>query len=243
MAAVPRRAEYHDYILDVQGRPIPGTTVNVYQVGTTTAITETIYADATGATSLTNPLTTDSLGYIQFYLDRPKIVDLAVSKTGYTSFTLEDAAVRRAGTMAAAFTVASNDATDAAKATADYVCDGVADDEEINAAIAALGSFGGTVELSEGDFNITATIVLEHATNLIGQGINSTNIVVTVGSAIDIISSNGQAITYPRVADMYLFGRTASASGKGINMNGWTDGIVEDVEVHNTKDNAYQTQG
>lgn len=87
------RAAFSDRVLDVEGRPIAGASVTVRQVGTTTAITEIIYADATGASAFTNPLTASSLGYFQFYLEQPKRVDLYVSGTGYTAQTIEDADV------------------------------------------------------------------------------------------------------------------------------------------------------
>lgn len=138
MAAIPRRAEFHDIIKDRYGNVLSGASVNIYDPGTTDAVSETVYADATGATTLSNPLTTDATGRIQIYLDRPQIVDLAVSKTNYTSFTLEDVSVLRAGTYAATFTVAANDANVASIATCDYPCDGTADEEDFQAAIDAL---------------------------------------------------------------------------------------------------------
>lgn len=84
------RAAYADRVLDVDGRPIAGASITVRQVGTTTAITETIYSDATGSGTLSNPLTASSLGYFQFYLAQHKRVDLYVSGTGYTTQTVED---------------------------------------------------------------------------------------------------------------------------------------------------------
>lgn len=91
------RAQYADVVKDEQGRPIAAASIAVYQPGTTTAITETIYDDATGAGTLSNPLTADSAGRFQFYLVQPKRVDLYVSKTGYTTYTLEDVDVMGAG--------------------------------------------------------------------------------------------------------------------------------------------------
>ena len=48
--------------------------------------------------------------------------------------------------------VAAYDALDKCRAQADYICDGVADDVQINAALAALPAAGGRVVLSEGTF-------------------------------------------------------------------------------------------
>lgn len=57
---------------------------------------------------------------------------------------------------------------------ADYICDGTADDVQIQAAINALPSTGGTVVLSEGTFNITGTITLTEYQSLTGQGVQAT---------------------------------------------------------------------
>ncbi len=54
--------------------------------------------------------------------------------------------------------VAASDAPPLQKLQADYVCDGVTDPAQINAAIAAVAAKGGTVNLSEGTFKVTATL-------------------------------------------------------------------------------------
>src|SRR5688572_24556893 len=54
----------------------------------------------------------------------------------------------------ATLTVAASDATASFKATADYLCDGTADEAQINSALDALGASGGTVLLSEGTFTV-----------------------------------------------------------------------------------------
>ena len=59
--------------------------------------------------------------------------------------------------------VASNTASALEKLQADYVCDGTADNVEIQAAIDALPSTGGKVSLSEGTFNLAATINIAEA--------------------------------------------------------------------------------
>ncbi len=55
--------------------------------------------------------------------------------------------------------VAASDALDKCRAQADYICDGVADDVQINAAMAALPAAGGRVVLSEGTFVLAESIV------------------------------------------------------------------------------------
>jgi hypothetical protein len=79
------RARYFEVAADTAGRPLAGVTVNVYQAGTTTPVTETIYAADTGAATLGNPLTANAQGEIEFFLAAPKRVSLAWSKNGYTA--------------------------------------------------------------------------------------------------------------------------------------------------------------
>jgi hypothetical protein len=68
--------------------------------------------------------------------------------------------VRRRTGSAATITIAANDASARAKAQADYLCDGTADEVQINAAIAALPARGGKVLLSEGMFSLSTPVVI-----------------------------------------------------------------------------------
>src|SRR5690349_2402619 len=74
---------------------------------------------------------------------------------------------------AATFVVAASDSSANAQARADYVCDGTADEVEINAALAALPNGMGRVMLSEGTFVISAPIVMNTYNALQGQGFGS----------------------------------------------------------------------
>jgi len=56
------------------------------------------------------------------------------------------------------------------KSRADYVCDGIDDQETINSAILAISSTGGTVLLLEGTYIITGSINLVSNIALVGQG-------------------------------------------------------------------------
>jgi len=68
----------------------------------------------------------------------------------------------------ATYVVAASDAPAHAKAQADYVCDGTADNVEIQAAIDALPSGGGKVVLSEGKFILTSKITAGAGVSIIG---------------------------------------------------------------------------
>lgn len=69
--------------------------------------------------------------------------------------------------------VAASDALQKTKDGANYVCDGVADEVEINAAFADLPVAGGRVVLSEGNFDITTKVNFP-VKDIIFQGLGST---------------------------------------------------------------------
>ena len=93
--------------------------------------------------------------------------------------------------VCATFVVATSNTLDTTRA--DYVGDGVADDVEINAAIAALPALGGRVILLEGDYVTAANIVLPADTTLEGQG-RSTEITANGNAVTNAIVINGSGV-------------------------------------------------
>jgi len=87
----------------------------------------------------------------------------------------------------ATLVVAASNASPRSKLGADYVCDGTADEVEINAAIAALPAGGGKVVLSEGTFTLAARINFPAIDNIVleGAGREATTITAVNASAID----------------------------------------------------------
>ncbi|BBL67622.1 hypothetical protein MchiMG62_08030 [Methanoculleus chikugoensis] len=85
----------------------------------------------------------------------------------------------------ATLTVAASDSTELSKNQADYVCDGVDDQAEIQAALAALPE-GGNVVLSDGTFNCAGVIAPPAGTTLSGQGPDATNLVFTSDGRISV---------------------------------------------------------
>jgi len=114
-------------------------------------------------------------------------------------------------------TVASSTASVAEKASANYVCDGTADDVEINAALTALQTKGGSVLLSGGTFTLAATIAMTGGANfadnlyveLVGSGADTT--VLAPASGIHAITLTGTP--KPGIKKMR------------INLSGTSDGI------------------
>lgn len=89
------------------------------------------------------------------------------------------------GTTAAP-TIKSRSATKTvgpAGSSADYVCDGAADEVEINQAITAVNAAGGgTVQLRAGTYTTAASVVMKTNVRLIGEGIGNT---IITGAASD----------------------------------------------------------
>jgi len=81
-------------VLDSSGVPIAGASIQVAQLGTTTNITQTMYAGLTGVTTTANPLITDASGRVQAFFDGTDAVALLrvtmiPTLTGFT-FTSRD---------------------------------------------------------------------------------------------------------------------------------------------------------
>ena len=115
------------------------------------------------------------------------------------------------GKRAARFTVGTSTAGWTAK-DCDYLCDGTADDVEINAAIQALPSTGCEIVLLDGTYNLAAQILVDKSnTTLRGNGFatilskNFRSSNTTTGPAISI-SGEGSRIT----ALSLLYGATSS---------------------------------
>ena len=105
----------------------------------------------------------------------------------------------------------------------DYLCDGTADDVEINAAIQALPSTGGEIVILDGTYNITATIAMNKGnTKLSGNG--AATILKrmwkssTIEGVIDISATNGGCC----VGNLQIDGNKATYSSNnncGIYLN------------------------
>ncbi|MDD3932238.1 MAG: hypothetical protein PHP55_00105 [Methanoculleus sp.] len=98
-----------------------------------------------------------------------------------TAFYLGDQAASETtlggnATQAPRITVAASDSSAAARASADYLCDGVNDQQEIQAALDALPAAGGEVVLTEGKFLCTKSVAMPPKTALIGQDARETTI-------------------------------------------------------------------
>jgi len=113
------------------------------------------------------------------------------------------------------FIVAANDSVH--KNMADYVCDGVNDHVEIQAALDALPATGGEVKLLDGTYNCEATINLDSNQTLRGCGRNT---ILTTSTAdlifLSAVGGLGTELTGIVIADLQIDGGAGAVSDCGI---------------------------
>ena len=139
------------------------------------------------------------------------------------------------------FIIAASDSSYLSKLQADFVCDGINDQIEIQAAINLLGPRGGIVHLTEGIFYISSAITihgdgvtLEGSGDAIHTTHGTTQIYLIDNSDCNMIESNGKN---PWVRDMVLDGnKDNQASGIGIYFNMASHPKVSHVAILYTKD-------
>ena len=121
----------------------------------------------------------------------------------------------------------------------DYLCDGTADDVEINAAIQALPSTGGEIVILDGTYNITATIAMnKDNTKLSGNG--AATILKrmwdssTIEGIITINAANGGCC----VENLQIDGNNATYSSNnnsGIYLNGSDNNTITGNTCNNNR--------
>ena len=84
--------------------------------------------------------------------------------------------------------IAASDSNAASRAAANYTCDGVNDQIEIQNALNSLGLAGGEVVLSEGTFTATGPIQIPAHTTLIGAGADNTLLKFSNNGYISILN-------------------------------------------------------
>lgn len=124
------------------------------------------------------------------------------------------------------FLVASSTASAEEQALADYLADGTADQVQIQAAIdAAIAAGGGVVELTDGDFSISAGISwAAHSIRLRGQGPGITGLIATAAT-FNVITvgnrqSDGVMRNFNSVSDMTVTHAGGASSFACIKVDG-----------------------
>ena len=142
-----------------------------------------------------------------------------------------------------AILVAAHDSPEASKMLADYTCDGIADQVEIQQAIDASRSGGAAVVLAEGTFNLSGNLVVPGNTLIEGKGDTLTRLRWTAGR---LTAYRGENITLRNfetsgTGAIFLFNcnhvwvhnitaRVDASLGGGAFFVWVQDGVSEDIE-------------
>ena len=144
------------------------------------------------------------------------------------------AATGSGGRLDPTVTVAASNAEPDNYAAADYQCDGVDDDDELDSALAYVESLGGgIVQLTEGDFYCAGSIDGGLATNrrgIVGMGRGITTLHSQEAPSLGTFFINGQQIAY---LAHFTVSVTHTNYSVGINMPSATasnPGVIDDVE-------------
>ena len=133
-------------------------------------------------------------------------------------------------TLATKIVAASNSLLD--RRSADYVCDGTADQVEIQQAIDALTA-GGVVYLLEGTYNISGSINLDNtAPNDSGKaiiGAGSGTVLRVSGSSFNVINASG--VNRILISQLMIDGNNIGSNNYGINFNSVTNSKIDKVWV------------
>lgn len=144
--------------------------------------------------------------------------------------------------------VASSTASASEQLVADYICDSVADDVQIQAAIDSVATSGGKVLFSRGTFTLAAKlqITTSHMT-LEGQG-NSTLLTLANNVNDNVLNITGAGVIEYKVRMLRIDGNKANQTncdgiyvstswGSGTND---TQGVFEDLQILNCKNNGFE---
>ena len=161
--------KYFDSLINTSGAPVVAASISVYNYGTTTLAS--LFADAAGATTLANPLTSSSAGYFEFYAADGRYT-LSISVGGYPVTTISDILL-----------------DDPTNASATVVVGGSVDNSPIGASTPSSGRF--TTLTSTGDASIGGHVYVPSGKNLAVSGTTAGSIGVTGGTSF---SSDGSSI-------------------------------------------------
>jgi len=131
------------------------------------------------------------------------------------------------GIKTATIFIAASDSSNKAKRNADYICDGVADEVEIKAAIDALPSTGGEIILLAGTFNIADDIVID-TNDVTLSGAGWSTILKHPDELKELLSSaaaSGQADIIVADGSVFFVGQNVII----LDDNGWEERIVSSV--------------
>ncbi|MDY6835112.1 MAG: hypothetical protein SVY53_09980 [Chloroflexota bacterium] len=149
------------------------------------------------------------------------------------------------GTRAATVVVAASDSSPQSRAEADYICDGVDDQVEINTAIGELPTIGGKVLLMEGTFWRTEPIVINRS-NFMIEGMGPATIIKSATEESlekDIFTGDGSGHSGVWIKNLMVHGNWQewghSGAGDAFDITNLTFSRFTDLEIQQAPGNAF----
>lgn len=213
------RAHYRENLTDAVGNVLSGATVYVFEPGTETVVDQVLYQANSGVATYSNPLTSNALGQIDFYLEIPQPVDFRVSLAGYTTQSLS-----RVGVLAPILTNVINVKEHPYRAKGDGTTN---DTTAISAALTAALSTGLPVYFPPGTYRWASALTFQVTTDkapgltLVGAGMRSTILQnEVVGSPMLTLSANANLVFHwgSTVSDLSIVRGAAATSQVGIHL-------------------------
>ena len=134
--------------------------------------------------------------------------------------------------------VAASNASADSRRMSDYLCDGVADDVQIQAAIDAVAAVGGgTVRLSEGLYTLAAGLTSGERISIIGAGIgrgltpHGTTLMPAVGAGLTLLTVTGVADNEGLYLGHLLMRGVAAQSNDGVRLNNVQNALLDNVAI------------
>jgi len=193
--------------------------------------TWTVTGDATVDGSLTSGSITDSeltIDQILYAGTAGLLTDEAAFAYDAATNTLTVDNVDSPTGRGATYVIAASDALAHVKAQADYVCDGTADNVEIQAAIDALPATGGLIHLSVGTFVLNTSIVLpDKSITIEGEALEYNSVggtrLTTAGMNVSFITNTDAAHNITVILRDFSIDGTNQTAGSGISLYNATE--------------------
>jgi len=202
--------KYFDSLINTSGAPVVAASISVYNYGTTTLAS--LFADAAGATTLANPLTSSSAGYFEFYAADGRYT-LSISVGGYPVTTISDILL-----------------DDPTNASATVVVGGSVDNSPIGASTPSSGRFttlAASGNATLGDEEATDTHAIKGATTVLANSASPALKVTQTGAGnAFVVEDTTSTDVSPFVIDAsgrVILGNPTVITGSQLETHGVTD--------------------
>jgi hypothetical protein len=129
--------------------------------------------------------------------------------------------------------VAAATAPAAVRSVAEYLCDGTADQVEINAALTDVATTGGLVQLTPGTFTCDGVVQFTAARQLLSGSGDSSTIACDGAAVATLLKANTTGLGRLQLRNLKLLQTNATAQGVGLDTSDCPNFIAANVRIEN----------